>query len=364
MRCTKRDDSVAAVGALEAPSCLMLRRLLPLPFDVKHVESMSEKRRLRRVEDDHRAVMGVLAAVDAADRPNLQFEIDVLADEVNFRANWFAIAAHLRHVHDLSSSRGLEVGSSVGTKLLIMQRLGASDLVGCDFAAHLIDDGQHWVEAAGVDGIELHVSGERSLPFAAAEFDWLTLQMVYCQLGDDAIDPLLAEMHRVLRPGGLALVHDGANPHHQPTADAMRAYYREVELGSGGDAAPDGPLYVMRRAVIAREAAQLDPETIDHLARTTAYMREDAVCAAVEAFVESGTEPASPFRDDAADLVPPVMLDGQAVRRPTDPYDMKLRLERAGFQVEFRDGHLGGPLADVPAYFASSPSVFLIARKA
>lgn len=341
----------------------MLRRFFPLPFDVSRVEDMSDKRRLRRIDEDHRAVSGALAPVDTNGRPNLQFEIDVLADPINFRANWLAIAAHLRHVRGLGATRGLEVGSSVGTKLLIMQRLGAGQLVGCDFASHLVEDGRHWIESVGVQGIELRVSEERSLPFESAGFDWLTLQMVYCQLGDDAIDPLISEMHRVLRPGGLALVHDGANPYHEPTARAMLDYYREVELGTGDPDAPEGPLYIMRRAVVEREAATLESETLDRLARNTAYMREETVCAAVATFVETGEEPASPFRVDGDALEPPVMLDGQAVRRPTDPYDMRDRFERAGFEVEFRDGHLGGELRDVDTYFTNSPSVFLIARK-
>ncbi|MEM7095221.1 MAG: class I SAM-dependent methyltransferase [Actinomycetota bacterium] len=341
-----------------------MRRFRPFAFDVSNIDRITPDRRDRRIRRDHQAVTQLLGRVDASDRPNLQFEIDVLDDPENFRANWIAIATHLRHVPNLARSRGLELGCSVGTKLLIMQRLGAGEIVGCDYAEHLVEDGRYWIEETGTEGIELVASGESAVPFANAEFDWVTLQMVYCQLGDAAIEPLIAEMYRVLRPGGIALVHDGANPHHAPTADAMYDYYREVELGEGTAEAPAGPLFVMRRALIAGEFTGLDGETIDALARNTAYMRSEDVRSAVDVFVRGGEEPASPFVDRGDELVPPVMLDGQAVRRPTDPFVMRDQFAASGFDVEFRQSYFGAPVDDPVTHFAEDPSVFLVARKA
>lgn len=322
---------------------------------------MSAKRRDRRIAEDHRWVNQQLAAVDASDRPNLQFELDVLADSQNFRANWVAIATHLRHVPRLAESRGLELGCSVGVKMLLMRRLGAGEMVGCDHAAHLIDDGRHWLGETGVEDIDLVVSDEDCLGFDDASFDWVTLQMVYCQLSDEAIEGLIGEMARVLRRGGLALVHDGANPRHAPTADAMVEYYREVEIGDGDASRPTGPLAVMRRAHIEALHPSLDEATLDDLTQGTTYMRASDVERAVRSYLDSGRTPNSTFEHGS--LRPPVALDGQAVRRPTDPFEMRRRFRDAGFDVEFRQSFLGAPVADPEAHYTTDPSVFLVARR-
>lgn len=341
-----------------------MRKLIPsAKFDVSQVHQLRANRRDRRIKADFEAILKALDGVDAKDRPNLAFEIDVMRDEQNFRANWIAIATHLRHVPDIATTRGLELGSSVGTKLLIMQRLGATEIVGCDSSPHLISDGKSWIEQTGTKGITLVESSERTLPFDEASFDWVTLQMVYCQLNEDAVLPLIGEMHRVLKSGGVALVHDGANPWHEPTATAMRDYYRDVELGSGTAVEPAGTLFEMRKSFIASVDPGLTPPVVSDLARSTAYMRSEQIEAAVADFVDAGVMPVSPFDDEATNLRPPMALDGQAVRAPTDPFVMQQQFEAAGFGVEFQQSFLGGTIDDPQQYYRTDPSVFIVARR-
>jgi len=101
----------------------------------------------------------------------------------------------------------LEFGCNVGASSVVLAALGgrvtAVD-VSADAAA--IADAnlrRHGLDAAAT---VLHVADTRGLPFPSASFDMVLANSVLEYVEPDHLDAVLAELHRLLRPGGRMLI--------------------------------------------------------------------------------------------------------------------------------------------------------------
>jgi demethylmenaquinone methyltransferase/2-methoxy-6-polyprenyl-1,4-benzoquinol methylase len=84
-------------------------------------------------------------------------------------------------------------------------------IVGVDFSAPMIALGQAKVARAGLlDRVRLQVAPAEALPFPDAEFDAVTVAFGLRNVPDRP--RALREMHRVLRPGGRAVILEFATP--------------------------------------------------------------------------------------------------------------------------------------------------------
>ena len=118
--------------------------------------------------------------------------------------------AHLRpKVVGPATGRVLEVG--VGTGLNLQHYTGAvHEVVGIEPDPHMIRRARARAASAAVPVRLEQASGER-LPFPDASFDTVVLTWVLCSIPD--VESAVAELHRVLRPGGrvLAIEHTRAS---------------------------------------------------------------------------------------------------------------------------------------------------------
>ena len=113
---------------------------------------------------------------------------------------------YLPRLVDFDGYRGrrlLEIGCGIGTDLVRFARGGAR-VTGVDLAPQAIDLARRNVELHAVAADALEVADGEALPFADASFDAVYAHGVVQYTADPTL--LISEAHRVLRPGGEAMV--------------------------------------------------------------------------------------------------------------------------------------------------------------
>src|SRR6185295_14591423 len=111
---------------------------------------------------------------------------------------------HLLRLVNFEGYRGrsvLEVGCGAGVDLARFAR-GGAHVTGVDLTSSAIGLAKANFEQQALQG-ELFVADGEHLPFADASFDLVYAHGVVQYTGDDRA--MVAEIHRVLRPGGLAV---------------------------------------------------------------------------------------------------------------------------------------------------------------
>ena len=137
--------------------------------------------------------------------------------------------AFLAMLPEVGGLRGLDVGCGEGHNTRLVARRGAR-LSAIDISETFI---RHAREAEERDplGIDYRVASALRLPFADAEFDFVTAFMSLMDM--PRVETAVAEVRRILKPGGFfqfSITHPGLDtPHHKNLRDAAgRTYAYEV----------------------------------------------------------------------------------------------------------------------------------------
>jgi ubiquinone/menaquinone biosynthesis C-methylase UbiE len=111
--------------------------------------------------------------------------------------------------------RLVDVGCGTGTLAILAARLGGSGahVSGIDPAPRQIARAQAKARRAGLD-IDIRQGVIEDLPFAAASVDTVTSTLMMHHLPDDLKAKGLAEIGRVLKPGGRVVIADFARSSH------------------------------------------------------------------------------------------------------------------------------------------------------
>ncbi len=104
----------------------------------------------------------------------------------------------------------LDVGTGTGDLALELRRRGASHVVGADFSSEMLARAGAKATAAGYTEISWALADALALPFPQATFDCVTNAFLLRNLGD--LRAGLAEMARVLKPGGRLVCLDATRP--------------------------------------------------------------------------------------------------------------------------------------------------------
>lgn len=121
-------------------------------------------------------------------------------DMQDFRRQAQAVAAHLRNGSDV-----LEVAPGPGFFSIELARLGDFCITGLDISRTFVEIASENARKANVK-VDFRLGSASNMPFAAESFD-----LVYCSAAfKNFTEPVKAldEMHRVLRPGGEAVIVD------------------------------------------------------------------------------------------------------------------------------------------------------------
>jgi demethylmenaquinone methyltransferase/2-methoxy-6-polyprenyl-1,4-benzoquinol methylase/phosphoethanolamine N-methyltransferase len=110
----------------------------------------------------------------------------------------------------------LDVGCGTGTlAIAIKPRVGVGEVRGIDASPEMIEVAKEKAVKAGSD-LDLQVALIEAIPFPDASFDLVTSSLMLHHLPDDLKRKGLAEIKRVLRPGGRFLAMDFAAHSHSP----------------------------------------------------------------------------------------------------------------------------------------------------
>jgi ubiquinone/menaquinone biosynthesis C-methylase UbiE len=155
---------------------------------------------------------------------------------------------------------GVVLEVAIGTGLNLEHYPRDVKLTGIEQSPAMLDIARQRAEALGV-AVDLRLGDALALPFSADAFDTVVCTFSLCEIPDTA--RAIAEMHRVLRPGGLLLLAD----HVASTSRPLRIVQRALELIT----IPLGGEHFLRRPSQHLVAAGFE---IEHQERFTAGIVE------------------------------------------------------------------------------------------
>ncbi len=153
-------------------------------------------------------------------------------------------------------ARGRTLEVAVGTGLNLEHYSRDIELCGIELSPRMLALARRRSSALGREA-DLRLGDAQNLEFDDASFDTVVATFALCCVPDDA--RAVAEMARVLRPGGLLLLAD----HVESTSLWLRALQRMVEIGS----VPFAGEHFRRRPLRHVEAAGLRIEEHDRFKR-------------------------------------------------------------------------------------------------
>jgi SAM-dependent methyltransferase len=130
----------------------------------------------------------------------------------------------------------LEVGSGPGRLAVLLARQAPTlKVTGVDISPEMVERAARRAEEAGLgEGVRFEVGDVGALPFAEASFDGAVSTLSLHHWPDPARG--LAEIHRVLKPGGEALIYDLAHWLWRPAHGASRLDRLAAATSFGGGA--------------------------------------------------------------------------------------------------------------------------------
>lgn len=160
---------------------------------------------------------------------------DSVAENYDVMNDLMSLGIHRLWKRDFVANSGVRTGDAVldlagGTgdiAALMSKRVGGRGrVVLTDINESMLNVGRRRLEDRGIAGnIEYALANAEDLPFADGEFDFVTIAFGLRNVTDK--DAALREMHRVLRPGGKALILEFSQVDQEP----LKALYDAWSFG-------------------------------------------------------------------------------------------------------------------------------------
>lgn len=121
----------------------------------------------------------------------------------------------------------LDIATGTGDFAITAHRAGCTKVTGVDISNGMLEIGRKKVTKQGLDSkVELRYGDSESLPFTDSSFDAITV--AFGVRNFENLDKGLSEMHRVLKPGGMAIVLEFSKPHGFPIKQLYGFYFNHL----------------------------------------------------------------------------------------------------------------------------------------
>lgn len=121
----------------------------------------------------------------------------------------------------------LDIATGTADLALETMRLKPTEIIGVDISNKMLDIGRHKIMAKGFQGIiRLEQADSEKLPFPENRFDAITV--AFGVRNFEHLETGLAEMHRVLRPGGMAVILEFSQPDRFPVKQFYNFYSYKI----------------------------------------------------------------------------------------------------------------------------------------
>ena len=140
-----------------------------------------------------------------------------------------------RMLPDRERLKVLDVATGTGDVILSLfeKNRNVFQAVGVDMSEKMLEIGRRKMRENHLDNVvELQLGDAAQLPFEDAQFDAVTIAFGIRNVYD--VDKALQEMHRVLKPGGRALILEFSLPTQSMVRSAYLLYFRHVLPKIGG----------------------------------------------------------------------------------------------------------------------------------
>ncbi len=136
----------------------------------------------------------------------------------------------------------LDIATGTGDLAIAALNAGPEKVIGVDISKGMLAKGQEKIQKKGLaNQVELHYGDSEALPFGEERFDAVTVAFGVRNFGD--LDQGLREMHRVLRPGGTALILEFSHPRIFPIKQLYNLYFRTIVPLIGRSVSKDDTAY-------------------------------------------------------------------------------------------------------------------------
>lgn len=136
----------------------------------------------------------------------------------------------------------LDVATGTADLAIALSKSHPDKIVGIDISAGMLEVGRKKIAKKGLSQmITLEQADSEDLPFPDNHFDAITV--AFGVRNFENLDKGLAEMHRVLRPGGKLLVLEFSQPQNFPFKQIYNFYFKNILPGLGKLVSKDSSAY-------------------------------------------------------------------------------------------------------------------------
>ena len=133
----------------------------------------------------------------------------------------------LKLVRETNPETILDIATGTGDLAILLSQSGAKKIVGVDISQGMLDVGKKKVDDKKLtDRIELMLGDSEALPFEDDSFDAITVGFGIRNF--ETLEKGLAEIFRVLKPGGIFVILETSVPEKTPFRQGYNLYTRHI----------------------------------------------------------------------------------------------------------------------------------------
>lgn len=133
----------------------------------------------------------------------------------------------IKQLRDVQPKKVLDIATGTGDFAIAAMKLNPEEVVGVDISQGMLDVGIEKMKRKGLDHvIQMRIGDSEQLPFEDGYFDALTVG--FGVRNYENLEKGLADMLRVLRPGGKAIILEFSKPKKFPMKQAFGFYSKRI----------------------------------------------------------------------------------------------------------------------------------------